>query len=85
MVNKPLSRTKRQLQDEETKHAVNAVKMVSLLVLRNQGWGESRLRRFSNQFNDVVEDVSHGHLTLTDIADTIYDETTLDYKTLRVD
>lgn len=85
MATKPLSRTKRQLQDQETKHAVNAVKMVSLLVLRDQGWNQVRLRRFSNKFNEIVEDVSQGHLTLTDIADTIFDETGLDMKELRVD
>jgi hypothetical protein len=85
MAVKPLSRTTRQLQDEQTKHAVNAVKMVSLLALRDQGWGESRLRKFSNKFNDIVEDVSHGYLTLTDIADTIYDETGLSMKELRVE
>jgi hypothetical protein len=59
--------------------------MVSLLALRNQGWGESRLRRFSQAFNDIVEDVSNGHLTLTDIADTVYDETGLSMKELRVE
>jgi hypothetical protein len=85
MAIKPLSRTKRQLQDEETRHAVNAVKNIAMLVLRNQGWGESRLRRFSNQFNDIVEDVSHEHLTLTDIADTLFDETGLSMQDLRVE
>jgi hypothetical protein len=85
MSTKPLSRTKRQLQDEETRHAVNAVKMVSILALRNIGWGEQRLRKFSNDFNAIVEDVSQGHLTLTDICDTIYDETGLDMLTLRVE
>ena len=84
MATKPLSRTQRQLQDQQTVHAVNAVKMISILALRNQGWGESRLRRFSQQFNDIVEDVSNGHLSLTDISDTIYDETRLSQVELRV-
>lgn len=84
-VRKPLSRSQRQLQDQQTIHAVNAVKMVTILALRNQGWGESRLRRFSEQFNTIVSDVSHERLTLTDIADTIYDETGLSMKDLRVE
>lgn len=83
-MSKVLSRRQRQLQDAQTMHAVNAVKMVSLLVLRNQGWGESRLRRFSEGFNDVVADISHEHLSLTDIADTIYDETGIRLDDLRV-
>lgn len=81
---KPLSRSKRQLQDEETLHAVNAVKFVSMLVLRNQGWGDVRIRRFSNQFNEIIEDISHERLSLTDVSDALYDETGLDMITLSV-
>lgn len=81
---KPLSRSQRQLQDQQTIHAVNAVKFVAMLVLRNQGWGDTRIRRFSNQFNDIIEDISHERLSLTDVADTLYDEIGLDMKTLSV-
>lgn len=81
---KPLSRSQRQLRDEQTKHAVNATKFVSMLVLRNQGWGESRIRRFSNQFNEIIEDISHDRLSLTDVSDALYDETGLDMQTLSV-
>jgi hypothetical protein len=81
---KPLSRRQRQLQDEQTLHAVNAVKFVSMLVLRNQGWGDVRIRRFSQQFNELIEDISHERLSLTDVADTLHDEVGLDMKTLSV-
>lgn len=81
---KSLSRRQRQLQDEQTLHAVNAVKFVSMLVLRNQGWGDVRIRRFSNQFNELIEDISHERLSLTDVADALYDETGLDMKVLAV-
>ena len=81
---KPLSRRQRQLQDEQTLHAVNAVKFVSMLVLRNQGWGDTRIRRFSNQFNEIIEDISHERLSLTDVADTLYDETGLDMRVLSI-
>jgi hypothetical protein len=81
---KPLSRSQRQLQDQQTIHAINAVKYVALLTLRNQGWGDVRLRRFSEQFNDIIADVSNEYLTLTDIADTIHDETGLTMKELAV-
>lgn len=74
---KPLSRTQRQLQDERTLHAVNACKMVSVLTLRNQGWGETRIRRFNEQFNDILRKISNEDLSLSGICDTIYDETGL--------
>lgn len=81
---KTLSRSKRQLQDSETLHAVNAVKMVSLLALRNEGWSTTRLKRFSDKFNEIVSDVSNEHLSLTDIMDTIFKETGLDLNDLKV-
>jgi hypothetical protein len=81
---KPLSRSQRQLRDQETIHAVNAVKFVAMLVLRNQGWGDVRIRRFSNQFNEIIEDISHDRLSLTDVADALYDETGLDMHALSV-
>lgn len=82
---KPLSRTQRQLQDQATLHAVNAVKMASILVLRNNGYGAQRLKKFSDEFNTVIENVNQGWHTLTDICDVIYDETGLDMQTLRVE
>lgn len=82
---KVLSRRQRQLQDEQTIHAVNAVKFVSMLVLRNQGWGDTRIRRFSNQFNEIIEDISHERLSLTDVADALFDEVGLGMKDLRVE
>lgn len=65
---------------DDTLHAVQAVKMVSMLALRNQGYGQIRLRRFSEEFNNIIYDVSHGRLSLSDIPDTIYDETGLSIK-----
>lgn len=68
---------KKKEESERTMHAIQAVQMVSFLTLRNQGWGEKRLLKFSDEFNEILADVSSGHLSLTDIADTIYDETGL--------
>jgi hypothetical protein len=81
---KPLSLAQRRLQDEQTLHAVNAVKMVSILTLRNEGWGEKRLTKFSESFNEIVADVSSGLLSLSDIPDTIEKETGLTLKELAV-
>lgn len=81
---KPLSRSQRQLQDQQTVHAVNAVKMISILALRNAGYGEKRLQRFSEAFNTIVEDVSNEHLSLSDIGYIIEKETGLSITDLRV-
>lgn len=77
--NKPMSDVKKRKKEESarTMHAIQAVQMVSYLTLRNQGWGEKRLLKFSEEFGKILADVSNGHLSLTDIADTIYDETGL--------
>lgn len=66
---------KKKEETKRTLHAINAVKMVSLLVLRNEGWGKTRLQKFSNRFNTLLEDVSNGHLSLEDILETIKEET----------
>ena len=81
---KPLSRSQRQLQDQQTVHAVNAVKMISILALRNSGYGEKRLRKFSDDFNVILEDVSNEHLSLSDIGWAIKDETGLSPEGLQV-
>jgi hypothetical protein len=84
MSKKILSLRQRRLQDEQTMHAVNAVKMVSLLALRNEGWGEKRLKKFSDSFNEIVGDVSQGLLSLSDIPEALEKETGLSFKELVV-
>ena len=60
-----------------------AVKMISLLVLRNRGFGSKRLVDFNNEFNEILGDVSEGRLSLTDILEVLQDETGLDLEDLR--
>jgi hypothetical protein len=76
---------KKKQNTEHTLRVINAVKYAALMTLRNQGWNKVRLTRFSNQFNDILSDVSNGRLSLSDIADTIYDETGLSLKDMRVE
>ncbi len=73
---KRLTAKQRQEQQEVYKmlKTVEAVKMVSLYVLRNQGWGETRLKRFNAKFNEYMLDVSHGYFSLSDIADIMKEE-----------
>lgn len=75
---------KKKEENQRTLHSIEAVKMVTLLVLRNQGWGHKRLKKFNEEWNTIIVDVSNGWLSLSDIADTIYDEVGLGLPDLRI-
>lgn len=62
---------------ETAMNFVNAVKMASMLVLRNEGWGHTRLLRFSTKFDEVLSDVSAKRLSLSDIPGVLEEETGL--------
>ena len=69
---------KRRRNDEITLNSLAATKMISMLALRNRGFGHSRLKEFSDDFNEILQDVSDGRLSLTDILEVLKDETDLD-------
>lgn len=73
---------KRAKKDQKTMNSLIAVKMISLLVLRNRGFGTKRLVDFSNEFNEILGDVSDGRLSLSDIFVTLEEETGLNYEDL---
>ena len=68
---------KRRRKDETTLNSLAATKMISMLALRNRGFGHSRLKDFSDDFNVILKDVSDGRLSLSDILDVLKDETDL--------
>lgn len=68
---------KRAKKDHKTMQSLTAVKMISLLVLRNRGYGAKRLTDFNNEFNKILSDLSDGYLSLTDIFVTLQEETGL--------
>lgn len=74
-----------QLEYTQIMNTINAVKMASLLILRNQGWGETRILRFSDKFNEVLLDVSGGKLSLRDISEVLEEETGLTFDQLKVE
>lgn len=73
---------KRRRKDETTLNSLAATKMISMLALRNKGFGHSRLKEFSDDFNVILQDVSDGRLGLTDILEVLKDETDLDLEDL---
>ena len=62
---------KRAKKDQKTMQSLTAVKMISLLVLRNRGFGAKRLADFNNEFNKILSDLSDGYLSLNDIFVTL--------------
>lgn len=73
------------LEYQQVINSINAVKMAALLTLRNEGWGNQRLSRFSKNFNVVLKDVSDGWLSLSDISGVIEEETGLTWDELKVE
>lgn len=73
---------KRRRKDETTLNSLAATKMISMLALRNRGFGHSRLKEFSDDFNVILQDVSDDRLSLTDILDVLKDETDLNMEDL---
>lgn len=73
-----MAKKQRQRQDEKRNkdiiYAVNTVKFTSLLALRNQGWGATRLNRFSEKFDEIFVDINAGLLSFTDIMLTLKEE-----------
>ena len=74
--------TERRRKDEITLNSLAATKMISMLALRNRGFGHSRLKEFSDDFNEILIDVSDGRLSLNDILDVLKDETDLNMEDL---
>ena len=74
-------------QAEQTAQLLNtieAVKMLSLYVLRNQGWGAKRLAEFNHKLNEYITDVSKASFSLSDIAQVLEEETGLTLQDLAI-
>lgn len=80
--------SKKTLQEQATiAHTMNvceAVKMIALYVLRNQGWGAKRLKEFSDKWNEYLLDVSNGWFSLSDILAVIEEETGLTMDDIKI-
>lgn len=73
-------RRKEKLEEiDKMVKTINSLKYASMLVLRNNGWGETRLRRFSEELDVVLNDISEKRLSFSDIPGAIEEETGLTY------
>lgn len=74
----------RQVAIANTMNVTEAVKMITLYALRRQGWGKKRLKAFSDDWNESIMDVSNGWYSLTDIMETLAEETGLTMEDLKI-
>ena len=71
-------------QTAQMLNTIEAVKMLSLYVLRNQGWGKKRLAEFNHKLNEYITDVSKASFSLSDIAQVLEEETGLTLEDLKI-
>lgn len=71
-------------ETQRTLQSLDAVKMISLYVLRNQGYGKKRLEAFNDKWNEYLEDISEGRFSLMDIAWVLEDECGLNVLDLKI-
>lgn len=71
MVRSTFKPTKKVMKQQESiatlMNAMEAVRMLSLYSLRNQGYGRKRLLAFNDKFNEYAIDVSNGLFSMSDI------------------
>lgn len=72
------------LEHQQVINSLNAVKGAALLALRNKGYGAVRLKEFSDNFNEILSDVSDGWLSLSEIFGTLEEETGLKREDLMI-
>lgn len=71
MTVKELEKVKR----DATNTAVKITHLFPLWVLRNQGWGEKRLRRFMDDYAELLDAFNKDYVSLPDIAQQLEKET----------
>lgn len=84
-IHQSFQRSKKGMKEtQRTLQALDAVKMISLYVLRNQGYGTKRLKEFNDKWNGYLEDISNGLFTLSDIAGVLKDECGIDVMDMKI-
>ena len=66
---------KKKAQYTIFEEAIIATLYLSLLSLRDEGWGKKRLERFSDEFMKKLEAIGTDHISIQDMIDTIKEET----------
>ena len=76
--NQKITITKEELdkvKEEAVTQAIDTLIPYQLMVLHDkEGWGKKRLRRFHDQFMDLIEASSKGYLNTDDVRNTLTKE-----------
>lgn len=64
-----------KIKRETALQAIDALIPYQLFVLREQeGWGKKKLKRFHDNFMDLIDSAHKGYVTVDDIKKTLIDE-----------
>lgn len=66
---------RKKTQSTRAEEAIITTLYLSLLSLRDEGWGKKRLERFSDAFMRKLEAISTDHVSIKDMVDVIKEET----------
>lgn len=64
-----------KIKRDATKSAVESIYLIPLLVLKDKfGYGGVRLKRYLDEFNELMDSYNKGYLDLKDIEETLLKE-----------
>lgn len=82
---KPSAKTKKQQEDLiKMKAYIEASKLIAMYVLRNEGWGKERLRKFNEKWNRYMDDIDEKWISLADIEGVLAEEVGIEFEDIRV-
>lgn len=82
---KPSSKTKKQQEDlRKMKLYIEASKLIAMYVLRNEGWGKERLRKFNDKWNSYMDDIDEKWISLADIEGVLKEEVGIEFEDIRI-
>lgn len=65
----------KRLEERAIQNALSVLGLIPLLALRDEfGFGEKRLRKYIQKYNDILDAQTKEYLTLVDIAETLEKE-----------
>lgn len=82
---KPSAKTKKQQEDlAKMKLYIEASKLIAMYVLRNEGWGSERLRKFNDKWNGYMDDIDDRWISIADIEGVLKEEVGIGFEEIRV-
>lgn len=78
---KEIRKMKNDAREEGLKNALRITSLIPMLALRDEyGFGQERMMRYLNKYQNVLDAYYRDYLTLEDIAEVMRDEIKIDMK-----